>query len=342
MNPADYKAPYYLGNFWYAHRRYEEAISCWEKSVEINNQFPTALRNLSLAYYNKRNKKEEARQLLEKAFELDKTDSRIFMELDQLYKKMGRAHAERLALLEEHLDLVEQRDDLCIERITLYNLLGDYEKAKDLISNRKFHPWEGGEGKVTGQYILCRVELAKKAIKENRYSEAVALLKETEFYPHNLGEGKLSNAEENEVDYYKGIAYQKLGNDAESTKYLMKATQGSTEPQQAFYYNDQQPDKIFYQGLAWRALGEENKARSRFNKLIDHGKKHLFDDCKIDYFAVSLPELAIWEDNLNIRNQIHCYYVMALGYSGLGKEELAEEYYEKVKRLDVNKQVFRM
>ena len=108
------------------------------------------------------------------------------------------------------------------------------------------------------------------------------------------------------------------------------------------YYNDQKPDKIFYQGLAWRALGEENKARSRFNKLIDHGKKHLFDDCKIDYFAVSLPELAIWEDNLNIRNQIHCYYVMALGYSGLGKEELAEEYYEKVKRLDVNKQVFRM
>lgn len=59
---------------------------------------------------------------MEKAFELDKTDSRIFMELDQLYKKMGRAHAERLALLEEHLDLVEQRDDLCIERITLYNL----------------------------------------------------------------------------------------------------------------------------------------------------------------------------------------------------------------------------
>lgn len=56
------------------------------------------------------------------------------------------------------------------------------------------------------------------------------------------------------------------------------------------------------------------------------------------YHCRSLP----YEDNLNIRNQIHCYYVMALGYSGLGKEELAEEYYEKVKRLDVNKQVFRM
>lgn len=341
MNPADYKAPYYLGNFWYAHRRYDEAIECWEKSVEANDQFPTALRNLSLAYYNKRNKKEEARRLLEKAFHLDRTDARIFMELDQLYKKMQRPHTERLALLESHLHLVEQRDDLCIERITLYNQTGDYEKARALIAARNFHPWEGGEGKVTGQYILCRVELAKQAILQGRYAEALELLKETDTYPHNLGEGKLSNAEVNEVDYYKGIAYRLLGNEAEATKHLLRATQGSGEPQQAFYYNDQQPDKIFYQGLACRALGHEDKARSRFNKLIDHGKKHLFDECKIDYFAVSLPELAIWEDDLNVRNKTHCYYVMALGYSGLGQQELAEKYYSLVKELDVNKQVFR-
>ena len=111
---------------------------------------------------------------------------------------------------------------------------------------------------------------------------------------------------------------------------------------QAFYYNDQQPDRIFYQGLAWRALGNESKARGRFNQLIDHGRKHLFDHCRIDYFAVSLPELAIWEDDLEVRNRIHCYYVMALGYSGLGQNELAEEYYAKVKALDVNKQMFKI
>jgi len=88
-------------------------------------------------------------------------------------------------------------------------------------------------------------------------------------------------------------------------------------------------------------LGDENKAKSRFNKLIAHGEKHLFDDCKIDYFAVSLPDLAIWDDDLNTRNKIHCYYVMALGYSGLGKDEKAESYYQKVKELDINKYVFR-
>lgn len=341
LSPHDYKAFYYWGNFWYAHRCYEEAIDCWEQSVGINSNFPTSLRNLALAYYNKKNRKAEACRLLEKAFALDQTDARIFMELDQLYKKMRRPHAERLALLEEHLDLVEERDDLCIERITLYNLLGEHEKARELIASRQFHPWEGGEGKITGQYTICRVELAKKAIKASDFSEALHLLKELDAYPYNLGEGKLINAEENEVDYYKGMAYRGLGDEQQAVRCFMKATLGSAEPSQAFFYNDPQPDKIFYQGLAWRALGEENKACSRFNRLIDHGKKHLFDDCKIDYFAVSLPELAIWEDDLNVRNKIHCYYVMALGYSGLGRKELAEEYYNKVKELDVNKQVFR-
>lgn len=119
------------------------------------------------------------------------------------------------------------------------------------------------------------------------------------------------------------------------------ATKGYSEPVQAFFYNDPQPDKIFYQGLAWFELGENEKARSRFNKLISHGEKFLFAQCKIDYFAVSLPDLAIWDDDLNIRNKVHCYYVMALGYSGLGENEKAEMFYEKVHQLDINKQVFK-
>jgi tetratricopeptide (TPR) repeat protein len=343
--PKDAKALYCLGNFWYSKREYPEAIDCWEKSAKIDNTFPTVLRNLALAYYNKLDKKEEAQQLLEKAFVLDTTDARILMELDQLYKKIGRPHRERLFLLGLHLDLVEQRDDLCIERITLYNQLGEYAKAKDLIAQRQFHPWEGGEGKVTGQYILCRVELAKQAIAENRFAEALQLLLETETYPHNLGEGKLINAEENDIDYYKGIAYTGLGEQVKAQVYFERATQGSSEPQQAFFYNDQQPDKIFYQGLAWKALGKDDKARSCFNKLIAYGEKHLFDTCKIDYFAVSLPDLAIWEDDLNVRNQIHCNYVMGLGYLGLNRVETghapslqAAKYLGKVRELDINHQ----
>jgi tetratricopeptide (TPR) repeat protein len=341
-NPSDAQAPYFLGNFWYAARQYDEAIACWEQSAALGTgeKFfaPTVLRNLALAYYNKRNEKAKAQQFLEKAFALDTTDARILMELDLLYKKTGRPHRERLDFLEKYPALLDERDDLCIERITLYNQLGEYETARQLIASRRFHPWEGGEGKVTGQYVLCRVELAKQAIAERQYETALQLLNETDVYPHNLGEGKLINAEENDVHYYKGIAYRALGDSENATAYFRRATCGSSEPRQAFFYNDAQPDKIFYQGLAWRALGEEDKARSCFNKLIACGEKHLFDTCKIDYFAVSLPDLAIWDDDLNVRNQIHCYYIMGLGYAGLGDNEKSFEYLSKAATLDTNHQ----
>lgn len=338
VNPEDYKALYYLGNFWYAKRQYNEAIDCWERSIKLNDSFPTVLRNLSLAYYNKANKKDEALQLLEKAFSLDESDSRILMELDQLYKKLNYSPEKRLSFLEEHMNLVEQREDLYIERILLYNQLGKYEIAKDLCDSRNFHPWEGGEGKITYQYTYCRIQLAKIAIADKIYKQALKLLNETDNYPHNLGEGKLSTVNENDVEYYKGLCYRGLGDEERAVKWFTKATEGPDEPKQAFYYNDENPDKICFQGMAWRALGNEKIAKEKFNKLINHGEKHLNDNCKIEYFAVSLPDLAIWEEDLNKRNLIHCYNVMALGWLGLNNTEKSKYYKERILDLDVNHQ----
>lgn len=339
VNPSDAKALYYLGNFWYAKRQYEEAIGCWEQSVTLSDRFPTVLRNLSLAYYNKANKKDEAVRLLERAFSLDETDSRVFMELDQLYKKLNYLPEKRLEFLESHLDLVEQRDDLFIERIALYNQLGQYETAMKLCASRNFHPWEGGEGKITFQYTYCRIQLAKQSIEKGDYSRSLEWLNETDVYPRNLGEGKLSTVNENDVEYYKGVCYRGLGEEEKAVVWFTKATEGPEEPHQVFYYNDDNPSKIYFQGLAWRALGDEYKARECFVKLINHGATHLDDDCKIDYFAVSLPDLAIWEEDLNKRNRIHCHHVIALGYLGLQDEEKAGKHFAEVKRMDVNFQL---
>lgn len=342
LNPSDAFASYYLGNFWYAARQYEEAVACWESSKQLNSRYPTVLRNLALAYYNKYNRKEEARDLLEQAFKLDETDARLLMELDQLYKKTGVAAQVRLGLFEKYVALVERRDDLCIERIAVYNQLGDYQKVLSLIESRQFHPWEGGEGKITRQYVVCKMQLAKEAMRDGEYRKACSLLAETDAYPHNLGEGKLANAEENDINYLKGLAYRALGREAEAVRYFRKAATGSSEPSQAFYYNDPQPDKIYYQGQALKALGETDKAKGRFNRLIAHGEKHLFEACRIDYFAVSLPDLAIWEEDLTIRNRIHCNYVIGLGKLGLEDTEEAKFYLQKALELDPGHQDIRL
>ena len=81
-----------------------------------------------------------------------------------------------------------------------------------------------------------------------------------------------------------------------------------------------------------------NPCLTCFNKLINHGEQHLFDHVKIDYFAVSLPDLLIWEDDLNLRNQIHCNLVMGLGYLGLNDRKTAERFLGKVRELDINHQ----
>lgn len=324
INPADAKAPYYLGNLWYDKRQYEEAIVSWELSVQRDASFPTAFRNLGIAYFNKRNDADKALTCYEKAFALDTTDARVLMELDQLYKRLNKAPKERLAFLEEHSAVVAQRDDLYLERAALYNFMGEHEHAYELIMQRQFHPWEGGEGKVSGQYIYSLVAMAGKLIKAKQYEKAIALLEQAQVYPSSLGEGKLHGAQENDIFYWLACAYEGLGNKEKANTCLQKATQGLAEPTAAMFYNDQQPDKIFYQGLAWNALGEKEKANLIFSKLVDYGKAHVHDEVKIDYFAVSLPDLLIFEDDLTVRNQTHCYYMMGLGYLGLNKKEAAD------------------
>jgi tetratricopeptide (TPR) repeat protein len=337
LNPADSKAAYYLGNFWYDKRQYNEAIECWEKSVEISDTFPTVHRNLSLAYYNKRDQPELALASLEKAFSLDTTDARILMELDQLYKKGNTPLEKRLSFLEDHLPLVHLRDDLYLERITLLNQLGEYQKARHLMAGYTFHPWEGGEGKAVGQYLIAHIELAKAAIAAGESENALQLLDEAATYPANLGEGKLFGAQENDIYYLKGLALEQSGKQAAALENFRLATEGISEPVQAIFYNDPQPDKIFYQGLAWLKLKNEEKAQNIFEKLIDFGKKHLSDEISIDYFAVSLPDLLVFDADLGLRNRIHCLYLMGLGFLGKGNDK-AGALFDEVLQLDVNHQ----
>lgn len=63
-----------------------------------------------------------------------------------------------------------------IEYVTLKNLTGKHEEAYQLLMNRRFHPWEGGEGKATGQYVASLLELAKEEIGKGGYQKAKELL----------------------------------------------------------------------------------------------------------------------------------------------------------------------
>jgi tetratricopeptide (TPR) repeat protein len=330
QNPEDSRAPYYLGNFWYAHRRYEEAIACWEQSVALDPSFPTVHRNLGLACMNKRGDSARAREHYETAFRLNPTDARVLFELDQLDKHLKKSPAERLARLEAYPALVGERDDLTVEQVTLLNLLGRHEEALAILLRRNFHPWEGGEGKVIAQYIGSRIELARCHLKAQDYASAIHELQAALVYPHNLGEGKLAGARDNHIHYFLGTAYRGLGDLERAQVHFQTASSGSIDPASPMYYNDQPPDMIFYQGMAHLALGAYEQAERIFGRLVSYGQEHLNDEVKMDYFAVSLPDFLVFEGDLKERNRIHCHYMMALGKLGLGDDEGAEREFNHV------------
>ena len=333
-NPQDAKAPYYLGCLFYDKRQYGRAAALWALSAELDPAFPTVWRNLALAYYNKQKSPEKARECLERAFHLDESDARVLLELDQLYRKLNMPITERLAFLEDHKETMFIRDDLTIEYCTLLCDLGRYEEAFEIITNRKFHPWEGGEGKVTTQYAVALTQMARRSLNAGDAAKAKQLLERALVFPHNLGEGKLEGAKDNNIYYFLGQCERMLGNEDAARAHFTRAAIGDEEPASAMYYNDQPAEMILYQGLAARALGDEARASGRFHKLIAYGEKHYYDEVKIDYFAVSLPDLQLFDEDLTVRNRVHCEYLIALGSYGLGDRARAAKCYAAALAID--------
>lgn len=333
LQDASY-APYYLGNLYYDKKQYKAAVDLWELSAKNNSGFPTVWRNLSLAYYNHMDEQRKAREAIERAFSLDPSDSRVFLEMDQLYKKLGFTPAQRMEYYEKNKETALERDDACVEYVTLKNFIGQHEEAYRILTERRFHPWEGGEGKAASQYITALTEMAKTRIAHQDYVKARELLKAALIYPENLGEGKLEGSKDNNINYYLGIVSEALGEKEKARRYFEAASVGSDEVAGMMFYYDQPADMILYQGLAKYKLGLRAEGNARFYKLIDFGEQHIRDEVKIGYFAVSYPELTIYNEDFTRKNKAHCHYVIGLGNLGLGNLEKARESFEKTLELE--------
>jgi len=334
QNPDDSYAYYYLGNLYYDKKQYQKALTDWKKSTELNDRFATSWRNLAIILWNKEKKPQEAIAAMEKAFSLDPNDARILFESDQLYKKANYPIHDRLENLEKHQSLLEKRDDLYTEYITLLNLSGQYEKALEKISGHIFHPWEGGEGKITSQYKIAHLEMAKKALVEKNSKEAERLLLEALTYPLNLGEGKLIGTKDNDIYYFLGCCYEQACDEDKAVKAWIHACKGSEEISGEMYYYDQPADMILYQGLALFKLTHYERSDLKFHNLIYYGEQHMEDTVTMDYFAVSLPDMQLLEEDLSLRNRAHCHYLIGLGNLGLRNWEKASDHFKETLKIN--------
>ena len=318
--PAAPKAHYYLGELLYDKKQYEAAIRQWELAVREAPELAPAHRNLSIACYNHGERSRAAGEIAE-ACRLEPGNSRFLLEQEQLLKNLGYPARERLAIIEAHRELAEERYALMLAYIHLLNADGQHEKALELLTGYTFHVWEGGEGKVADEYKAALFALAEKALEEGRPEAAYRYAERTLTYPENLGEGKLDNVPDNRAYYLMGTALRQMKQEEKALECFRKAAEGSQVPEPVRYYNDQPSDYIYWQGLAFRALGEEEKALKSFHQLITFGEQHLFDRVGYDFFAVSMPELEVYQDDIQKRSDEYCRRMAELGNRGLQDRE---------------------
>ncbi len=60
----------------------------------------------------------------------------------------------------------------------------------------------------------------------------------------------------------------------------------------------------------------------------------MYDRMRVSYFAVSLPDFLIFDDDLDQRNQAHCHYLIGLARMGLGDTKAAAEAFDRAVRLE--------
>src|SRR5260370_10228815 len=222
-NPEDARAAYYLGNLLYDRRRHREAIALWERAARRDPSFSTVWRNLGISYFNVLGDEELSRSAFDKAIQANPGDARILYEKDQLWKRLGESPERRLTDLEKYSELVRLRDDLSVELASLYNQTRQHERALSLVASRKFQPWEGGEGLALGQYVRANLALGRPALAQGDSFEARLWFEAALRRPENLGEATHLLANQSDVYYFLGSAFEAESDHASAQQWFERA-----------------------------------------------------------------------------------------------------------------------
>ncbi len=325
---ADPLAAFGLGNYLYDRKRHAEAVARWEQCAAANPAGGTVYRNLGIAYWNIYKDGARARAAYEKALETDASDARVAYEFDQLRKKLNEPLQARLAWMEARRDLVAARDDASVELAALYNLSGRPGEALALLLGRRFHPWEGGEGKVLREYTGARLRLGRRALADGDAAAALAQFGQAMNTPEPLGEAYHLLQARADVNYWTGRALRALGREEEARR-CFEAGAAEHGDFSEMAVAEHSP-LSYYRGLSLRELGRETGARALFAQMKAFAETRLGTPAKIDYFATSLPDILVFDEDLQARRDAENHLLLALACAGLGETETARGHLRRV------------
>jgi tetratricopeptide (TPR) repeat protein len=316
-NPADARAPYYLGNLLFDLQP-ERALSCWEKARDLDPGSALVHRNLGLAYGRVRNDLPAAIASLEKAVALNAKDARAYYELDQFYEAAGTDPDRRLSLLEENRAVVAGNDNALGREVGLLVRTGRPDKALEILSSHHFHVWEGG-GEIHGLWQEANLAMGRAKLGRKDARGALASFLGALDYPVNLDVGPPSSgAGSPKIFFHIGQAQKALGRAADAA--------GSFEKAAAFPTG--LTEQAYYAASAMAELGRPGEARSRFEDLARRAQDALSSAPAVDFFEK-------FGERQSARTRLaNLHFLEGLGLQGLGREAEAKAEFAKALALD--------
>lgn len=293
-DPQDATAAALLGHWLYAHGRQDEAMARWQASATLDSHDPVVWRNLGVAAYNVARAPETAVAMYQKALAVAPYDARLIFEHDQLLQRVSTPLAERAALLAAASDQVTTRDDLTVAYAHSLISTDRPQEALRILTERRFQPWEGGEGEVLRAWERAHLALADQAFAAGDGS-AVALITAAIDSPESLGESRHPLANPAQLLLALGDAHSAAGHDDRAVQSWQASAAAigdfSSMSPQAYSEN------TYYSVIAARRLGHDEVGAALIAGLDQHVAELVATPATIDYFATSLPTLLLFHDD---------------------------------------------
>lgn len=252
--PVDGKAHYYLGLIFAKAARVDRAAESWREATSLDPNNVRAWRNLGLALQASQTDLEPAEDAYARAFQLDRNDSRILLELDGVRAKLGVSPRERLSFLKQNVETVKKRDALVGAISELLVSAGEHAEALTFLQSNHFNSWEGGYS-IHNVYMEANIGLAEKEADPAKALEHYLRACE---YPANLEVAPREPNLRGFLYYPMAMLHRRLNNPGEAERLLkITANEESRYPNLGTYYR----------ALALRELGQKETADQLLGQL---------------------------------------------------------------------------
>jgi tetratricopeptide (TPR) repeat protein len=176
--------------------------------------------------------------------------------------------------------------------------------------------------------------LGRAALKKSEFDLARSHFEEALASPRNLSEAKHLLANQSNIHFWIGRAFEALGDNKLARQYWDEAAKfkGDFQQMSVRLFSEM----TYYSARALEKLGRRAPARKLFRELLAFGRKLQNTPARIDYFATSLPTMLLFDDDLQFRQETTALFLQAQAYLGLGNSSKARTLSKTVLKRDPN------